>query len=174
MSRRRIARRSVLYIGWCACLGLTIFLAAFPINVGLIRLFLVTAVPALAVGACVLLWSRKRLRLLPGVLLVVPIGILVAPGRRHDAQSLRRRYITALRRYEGTRYVWGGENGFGIDCSGFVRRGLIDANLREGVATLNPGRLRAESQARRAGDPRAAAGGCDDLLRGDLSGRGSG
>jgi cell wall-associated NlpC family hydrolase len=59
---------------------------------------------------------------------------------------LRGRYVTALRRYEGTRYVWGGENRFGIDCSGLVRRGLIDANLHEGIATLNPGRIRAAAR----------------------------
>jgi cell wall-associated NlpC family hydrolase len=41
-------------------------------------------------------------------------------------------------KYEGTRYVWGGENRLGIDCSGLVRKGLINANIRLGLQTLNP------------------------------------
>ncbi|MFN2599036.1 MAG: NlpC/P60 family protein, partial [Pyrinomonadaceae bacterium] len=52
---------------------------------------------------------------------------------------MRRAYIASLESYEGTRYVWGGENSRGIDCSGLVRRGLINADFHEGVVTANPG-----------------------------------
>jgi hypothetical protein len=34
--------------------------------------------------------------------------------------------------------VWGGENRIGIDCSGIVRCGWTDANLRYGIRTANP------------------------------------
>jgi cell wall-associated NlpC family hydrolase len=47
-----------------------------------------------------------------------------------------------LRGYEGTRYVWGGENRLGIDCSGLVRKALVNANVSEGVRSLNPSALR--------------------------------
>jgi NlpC/P60 family protein len=143
MSGRKTTSRSFLRIGWWVLLGVAIFLAAFPINVGLIRLLLLIAVPVLAIGACILLWSRKWLRWLPVALLILPLGFLLAPGHGHDTEQRRKRYVAALRRYEGTRYVWGGENRFGIDCSGLVRRGLIDANLREGVLTVNPRPVRA-------------------------------
>ncbi|MBI3986575.1 MAG: C40 family peptidase [Lentisphaerae bacterium] len=33
--------------------------------------------------------------------------------------------VQCLRRYEGTLYVWGGENRRGIDCSGLVRKKVI-------------------------------------------------
>jgi cell wall-associated NlpC family hydrolase len=38
--------------------------------------------------------------------------------------------------------VWGGENRLGIDCSGLVRQGLIQANLQQGITTLNPDLVR--------------------------------
>lgn len=44
--------------------------------------------------------------------------------------------------YEGTRYIWGGETGVGIDCSGLVRKGLVHAALERGLRTLNPTLLR--------------------------------
>jgi cell wall-associated NlpC family hydrolase len=100
----------------------------------------------LAIGAFILLRSRRRLRLLPLVLPVLLLTVLLVPGREHDPGKLRGRYVAALRRYEGTRYVWGGENRFGIDCSGLVRKGLINANLWEGIVTANPRRLRAAGQ----------------------------
>jgi cell wall-associated NlpC family hydrolase len=70
--------------------------------------------------------------------LLLMAAALAGPGRAYDRDGLRARYVASLRSYEGVRYVWGGENRFGIDCSGLVRKGLIQANLRHGVLTLNP------------------------------------
>jgi cell wall-associated NlpC family hydrolase len=36
-----------------------------------------------------------------------------------------------------TRYVWGGENSTGIDCSGLPRKALRDALLRRGISRLD-------------------------------------
>ena len=44
--------------------------------------------------------------------------------------------------YINAPYLWGGRTPFGIDCSGLVRRGLIDASFKEGVTTANPGLIR--------------------------------
>jgi cell wall-associated NlpC family hydrolase len=38
--------------------------------------------------------------------------------------------VNELRRYEGTRYIWGGENILGIDCSGLPRKALRNALLK--------------------------------------------
>lgn len=56
--------------------------------------------------------------------------------------DLRRNYVGSLLKYEGTRYIWGGENWLGIDCSGLVRSGLIAANYRQGILHLNPSLVR--------------------------------
>lgn len=60
------------------------------------------------------------------------------PGRETDVQNLQAAVAQSLIRYEGTRYVWGGESRRGIDCSGLIRKGFIDACLRRGFLSLNP------------------------------------
>ena len=45
-------------------------------------------------------------------------------------RELRQCYLDELRRYEGTSYVWGGENRLGIDCSGLPRKALRNALLK--------------------------------------------
>ena len=65
-------------------------------------------------------------------------GFLICPGRNYDRKQLRDAYVHALRSYEGTRYIWGGEDMLGIDCSGLVRAGLIKATFKEGLLTFNP------------------------------------
>jgi cell wall-associated NlpC family hydrolase len=74
---------------------------------------------------------------------VLCLGFALLPTSRVPAQDeLRTAYLRDLRRYEGTSYVWGGESPLGIDCSGLVRRGLIDTNIRLGVQRFSPLSLR--------------------------------
>jgi hypothetical protein len=61
-----------------------------------------------------------------------------APARASDPGKLRTRFCAALTSYLGTPYVWGGENGRGIDCSGLMRRAMIDALLSTGWQERNP------------------------------------
>jgi hypothetical protein len=68
--------------------------------------------------------------------------VAAGPLGQHPPSRLRERFVAALESYEGTRYVWGGENGLGIDCSGLVRRALSDAYVYEALATLDLGLLR--------------------------------
>ena len=94
-------------------------------------------------GGLAIIWRRKILKALWFTLTVIAAALLLLPGRDVDAGALRHAYVEALADYEGTRYVWGGETGFGIDCSGFVRRGLVDANFNMGVTRFNPRQVRA-------------------------------
>jgi cell wall-associated NlpC family hydrolase len=80
------------------------------------------------------------------VLIVTPAIFFILPARNCDAAPLRRAYVEALCSYEETRYWWGGENHIGIDCSGLVRRALIDALIKQGVLTLDAGSLRNAAQ----------------------------
>lgn len=67
---------------------------------------------------------------------------LLGPGRTINPRRLQNRYVVTLISFESTRYVWGGENRFGIDCSGLIRKGLIESCFEEGLMTVNPRLIR--------------------------------
>lgn len=73
---------------------------------------------------------------------VLGIIFILLPGQRANPAALRDDYIHSLRGYEGVRYIWGGENRLGIDCSGLVRAGLINSTGKQAVQSLNPSLLR--------------------------------
>jgi cell wall-associated NlpC family hydrolase len=69
--------------------------------------------------------------------------LLALPARTSPpTEILRTDYLAALQRYSGVAYYWGGETGRGIDCSGLIRRGLIDALFLRGMRTLDSGLVR--------------------------------
>ena len=142
MPSRKADYRYLGRLAWMALFGATVFFWFYPVNIGLLRLYFLLTIPTLLVGGAVLLWHRERLRYVPVVILGLLLVVLILPGRSQDAHRLRERYVSALRSDEGTKYVWGGENGFGIDCSGLARRALINAHVREGLLSLNPSHLR--------------------------------
>lgn len=64
------------------------------------------------------------------VFMVIQWMVLSSP------MELRAVYQQMLLSYDQTPYVWGGESHRGIDCSGLVRRGLIDALRQVGIKHL--------------------------------------
>jgi cell wall-associated NlpC family hydrolase len=80
------------------------------------------------------------------LLAVVAIfGVFVSlPGRNQfETSRLRQRFVQQLKTFDGVRYIYGGENHIGIDCSGLVRAAMVHALVDEGIASLNPALLRA-------------------------------
>jgi len=125
---------------WLRVLPVTVALLTFyPVRTGTTRLLLVCGVAALVVAAGVVFRQRKGVVSALAAGAVVIAGLALLPGRTPNPASLRAEYVRALQGFQGTAYIWGGENGVGIDCSGLVRCGWIDANLRTGLRTLNPG-----------------------------------
>ncbi len=129
-------------ISWIALWPIAFIFFLYPINDRPLRIGLIISLLGLWIGCLYFGWRNRLVRF--GLLLctAVTAGFLICPGRSYETITLRTAYTQSLRSYEGTRYVWGGENKLGIDCSGLVRAGLIKASLEQGLATLNPGLVR--------------------------------
>jgi hypothetical protein len=134
--------RQILWRRWLALWPITFAVAIYPVSNSWLRVATLICLALLWVGLLGFYWRLKWLRLAALTMSLLVIAGLSLSGRRADMQSLGKRYAHSLRCYNGTRYIWGGENRLGIDCSGLVRVGLINANLREGLQTLNPALLR--------------------------------
>jgi len=115
----------------------------FPIRSGLTRGAILAILAALWLGLAIANRPRPSTAI---VILAAPLlvaALLLLPGRPVPQAALAREYVRSLTPYRGAVYIWGGENRVGIDCSGLVRCGWIDANLRVGLRTANPAPLRA-------------------------------
>jgi hypothetical protein len=122
--------------------ALFFFFWAHPVGNKLLRLSTIASGFVFVGGALLIWWPRGGVRyalLTASALFTI---LLLLPSRQVSQDSLQRRYTRALGRYEGTLYVWGGENRLGIDCSGLVRQGMVDAAFQEGLMTLNGGLVR--------------------------------
>lgn len=122
---------------WSWILISTLLIWGYPIEYRVTRILFVMGLVATITGGAILWWHRKRIRLCfltPGCLL---FGLLCLPGRSVQPEELAKDYEQTLRWFRGTRYVWGGENRVGIDCSGLVRKGLFWAQIRNGLRTMN-------------------------------------
>ncbi|PKL75401.1 MAG: hypothetical protein CVV27_15600, partial [Candidatus Melainabacteria bacterium HGW-Melainabacteria-1] len=121
---------------------LLVFFVLYPIVNTLVRY--ATLASALSLWAYLLWLSWPRHRLRAGWLgaSAMLLGLCFVNGPGVSDAVLRDSYSRALARYEGTPYVWGGENWLGIDCSGLVRAAMIDTQLRHGLLGLSPQYLR--------------------------------
>lgn len=134
-------QRKFILTVWCLLWPLLISALLCPLRLGMLRLTVVLCLLGLWVGALSLGYARKPVRVLCLALALLPLGLLL-PGRPADPTTLRHAYTDAMCRYQGVRYVWGGAGSTGIDCSGLVTRGMMDADLAQGLKTANPRLLR--------------------------------
>lgn len=125
---RKISSRVVLYAG-----ALAAYLLWQPLHNGWLRYGLPLLVVAVWTGLLMLAWERKKWRVIVLCLPLLMAVPFVIPGRELDHVRLTDRYLSSMRGFEGTRYVWGGEGHRGIDCSGLPRKALRDALLDQAV-----------------------------------------
>ena len=99
-------------------IGITgiVALALWPYHDGALRYGLPMSIFGFWSSVLISLWPRRVWRL---GLLVLPILASIPfllPGKPFNQPELREHYVAAMRSFEGTRYLWGGEGGRGVGC----------------------------------------------------------
>ncbi len=122
----RLRRAAVGVLIAAAIVGAALLVC--PVRTTILRAGIVgTAVAAVAAGRVILSQRMRRVLDIAAGAAVVWIVATAEP-----APPSPQRFVEALRTYEGTTYVWGGETARGIDCSGLIRAALIDTQIRAG------------------------------------------
>jgi hypothetical protein len=108
-----------------------------------VRVLTWSAVAVALIGSVIVFWNRPVLRWsLLGLYAAVALFLAWPSHRAVDRSSLQSKYCAALKSYLGCRYVWGGQGYFGIDCSGLMQKGMMDALATRGMSSLDPALLR--------------------------------
>jgi NlpC/P60 family len=135
-------KRYCWYAWGVLALGL-ILLLALPMRSTIIRLAIVGLFSVISIGLLALTWKAKGIRYgLLTVYLAAAVFVSLPARPKMDIEALRGIYVSKLKSYDGTRYIWGGENHLGIDCSGLVRIGLADALFEYGLRHMDPSAIR--------------------------------
>ena len=124
--------------------GVLALIIILPYRTTLVRLGLIALWILAGVSLASVLWRRKVWRTLLLLAVALASAFVILPARdRIDTSRLRERFVYQLETYDGVRYIYGGENHRGIDCSGLVRAAMVRALVDEGIRSLNPGLIRA-------------------------------
>ena len=114
-----------------------------PYRNSLVRLVLLGLWGLTGFSLLLFLWPRKVLRILLLLIIALFAVLLLRPGHATiDTAMLRERFLHRLESYDGVRYVYGGENHRGIDCSGLVRAAMVRSLVDEGLASVDPALFR--------------------------------
>ncbi len=133
--------RRVSPVLWVIGLGAVALVAFQPATTGISKCCFL----ALLFGGLITsLWLLRRHRKTCLTIAALVIGSVITLtcfswSIRTQPADLRKAYIKHLLTYEGCNYYWGGEWRGGIDCSGLMRRGMIDACMDLGISRLDLG-----------------------------------
>jgi NlpC/P60 family len=137
-----IKQRRYLFYLWNLSWFFLVVLLLAPVSYGIFRLATVCLIASIIVGALVLFWQHQIIRYTSIMICIISLLIAILPGHKFDSNVLREYYVQEMNSFLGTKYIWGGENKIGIDCSGLVRQGLVGANLKYGLLSLKPQLIR--------------------------------
>ena len=133
----RGSRRTAVRVYW-AMWGLCAAVWLYPVGNDVIRIMEVILTASCVVWTFILWWPARWLWGIAGLVTL----LLIWPGRDYDRIALREAIAARLPAYEGTRWVWGGENFLGMDGPGLARRSAIEGTALHGLKTCNPRLLR--------------------------------
>ena len=137
MKIRTAFRNSLLVTIGISLLVANVFIILQPIHSLRYNLFIVfsLALALLVFGLYLFLNFRRYFYV---YIIVVTLPLLANFNRsKIDPIELKILYISQLRSFVGTSYVWGGENFLGIDCSGLPRKSMINALWKYGPFHFN-------------------------------------
>jgi cell wall-associated NlpC family hydrolase len=128
---------------WLAAVVLWLAVWLFPESNGMTRLAGVILLAVVWLGSVALVWKRRPWRVTLLCMSAAAALFLLWPGTiTHEPEKLRAAYLRGMARYGGSHYFWGGESPKGIDCSGLMRRGMIDGLFIEGCRRIEPALVR--------------------------------
>jgi NlpC/P60 family len=130
-------------IFFLTCLGLLVLVIIIPYRTSLIRAGMLTLCCLAWAGLVAVTFQHRVLRII--LIVATTLSVLFFVTNRSgtpDADALRRRFVERLEDYDGVRYLYGGENHRGVDCSGLVRAAMIRALADRGLASLDSAMLR--------------------------------
>ncbi|MEQ1877974.1 MAG: NlpC/P60 family protein [Bdellovibrionia bacterium] len=109
--------------------------ALYPVGTSLNKI--ITVALALMILAQSMYVLGRKARMILAVAIFVPAAtVMFWPALPSGTPGLRETYLGELAGFEGTMYVWGGENSVGIDCSGLIRKSMVNALIKEGLKEL--------------------------------------
>ena len=136
---RALSLRRVAFGLWIALLPLFVVMLLWPVNSRSLRIGILIAASGLILGSLIVAWKRRAVFLaLVGLYFSIGLFLLLPGYSPQNIADFQGPYTEAMAAYEGVQYVWGGENRFGMDCSGLVRKGFENAILKKGILSLNP------------------------------------
>jgi len=119
-------------------------LMLYPISTRTLRMAELAGLVFFWAVLLLLIWKIRPARLAWMLVTAMAAWFLLWPSSPPANQDrLRTLYLERLQAYINTPYVWGGEGILGIDCSGVVRKALVEALFIQGVRELNPASFRA-------------------------------
>lgn len=128
---------------WISTFILWIVAWLYPVSTSMTRLGGVILFALVWIGLIALQWKQRPLRWLLLGLTAAAALFLAWPGKPSSPpETLRNAYLQGMARYSGCTYYWGGESPKGIDCSGLMRRGMIDGLCLEGLRHFQPALVR--------------------------------
>ena len=120
-----------LYLYLCTAICVAEFI--YPVHSNLHKIILILSLS----GYLILLWQLLYPKIIK---IIIVLGLLFTCWFIHNqlratTHTVYTSYLNELQSFEGCRYFWGGENSWGIDCSGLPRKALFWASLKNGRIT---------------------------------------